>query len=489
MSSSSTAIWVRSPFWRTAITRSTASRRARNSASVRIGARRRLVSRPSRRRCRLASSRVEPLTPLTPSSPDLRPAARGHGRRCSAESRRRRPRSPRSRVGGGGDVRVAVDSAGIGDRRRRSPRPARPRPRAVRRRCPPAVAVASLSFRPHGLPRGHDGRGGGVDAPRWPRRRGFPASSGRPSVLGVLGAVSRSGRARAPAAAARPAGAGDAAGRWPRPRSRPRLTEVLGLGRLGLGVLGRGESAPAVGAGWIAACSVSAGRRCAAGRLRRRPGRALARPPAPGSGYGRAWPCACRGAARVHPVPRLGAARRPRSAVTAAALRALLRAGGDGFSARARSAAPRQASGRPSWPRACAGPGQRRRLAGSAAAPGRPRPCRQRPWGRPGPVFAARLRGAVGWWSLRDSGGCDRRWVLSGSSMCSGHSVSRPPGAVRRSTRPRPHRGGCGETAPIRAVPAKSASGQLVRHGARWVVVLRRSRPAPVGGQRVTDRT
>ena len=68
MSSSSTAIWVRSPVWRTAITRSTASRRARNSASVRIGARRRPESRLSRRRCRLASSRVEPLTPRTPSS-------------------------------------------------------------------------------------------------------------------------------------------------------------------------------------------------------------------------------------------------------------------------------------------------------------------------------------------------------------------------------------------------------------------------------------
>src|SRR5580693_7329200 len=47
--------------------RSTDSRRARNSDSVMIGGRRRPVSRPSRRRCFLASSRVEPLTDRTSS--------------------------------------------------------------------------------------------------------------------------------------------------------------------------------------------------------------------------------------------------------------------------------------------------------------------------------------------------------------------------------------------------------------------------------------
>ena len=47
--------------------RSTDSRRARNSASLRIGTRRRPASRPSRRRCRLASRRVEPRTLCTPS--------------------------------------------------------------------------------------------------------------------------------------------------------------------------------------------------------------------------------------------------------------------------------------------------------------------------------------------------------------------------------------------------------------------------------------
>ena len=47
--------------------RSTDSRRDRNSDSVMIGGRRRPVSRPSRRRCFLASSRVEPLTDRTSS--------------------------------------------------------------------------------------------------------------------------------------------------------------------------------------------------------------------------------------------------------------------------------------------------------------------------------------------------------------------------------------------------------------------------------------
>ena len=53
------------------MTRSTASRRARNSDSVRIGGRRRPASRPSRRRCFLASRRVEPLTLVTSSPTSL----------------------------------------------------------------------------------------------------------------------------------------------------------------------------------------------------------------------------------------------------------------------------------------------------------------------------------------------------------------------------------------------------------------------------------
>ena len=85
------------------MTRSTASRRARNSASLRIGGRRRPASRPSRRRCRLASRRVDPrdaldlvgVLPLVgrPS----RPAAGARGRRCSAGRRPRWPRRRRSR--------------------------------------------------------------------------------------------------------------------------------------------------------------------------------------------------------------------------------------------------------------------------------------------------------------------------------------------------------------------------------------------------------
>ena len=53
------------------MTRSTDSRRARNSASVRIGARRRPASRPSRRRCRLASRRADPLRAVASSEREL----------------------------------------------------------------------------------------------------------------------------------------------------------------------------------------------------------------------------------------------------------------------------------------------------------------------------------------------------------------------------------------------------------------------------------
>ena len=63
---------MRAPCWRTTITRSTFSRRARNSDSVKIGARRRPASRPSRRRLRFASSRVEPDSLSEPSRVRLR---------------------------------------------------------------------------------------------------------------------------------------------------------------------------------------------------------------------------------------------------------------------------------------------------------------------------------------------------------------------------------------------------------------------------------
>ena len=86
MPSSSRATWARSPRCRTAITRSTDSRRARNSASVRICGRRREESRESRRRCRLASSRVEPRTPCTSFD--------GAGAGGPAVRRLRQPRLP-----------------------------------------------------------------------------------------------------------------------------------------------------------------------------------------------------------------------------------------------------------------------------------------------------------------------------------------------------------------------------------------------------------
>src|SRR3954449_8800159 len=84
MSSSRTAICVRSPRWRMTILRSTDSRRARNSASVRIGVRRRPVSRPSRRRWRLASRRVDPVTPRTSSSLVVRPLRPARSGRSSS---------------------------------------------------------------------------------------------------------------------------------------------------------------------------------------------------------------------------------------------------------------------------------------------------------------------------------------------------------------------------------------------------------------------
>ena len=119
---------MRSSPCRTTMTRSTASRRARNSASVMIEGRRRLVSRPSRRRCRLASIRVEPLTPRTPSS-RLPCAALGRGRPCSA-GRPPEPSSvappPPDRRRGGGACDVGFRSTyrrSCAARHRRSRRP------------------------------------------------------------------------------------------------------------------------------------------------------------------------------------------------------------------------------------------------------------------------------------------------------------------------------------------------------------------------------
>ena len=122
--------------------RSTDSRRARNSDSVMIGGRRRPVSRPSRRRCFLASSRVEPLTDRTSSaasrlaatwttvsggsSAESRPAGRrpNRGGACGGgggAAPARRPRSSlvgvvvarRPRSSCGGARRLALGRAGV----------------------------------------------------------------------------------------------------------------------------------------------------------------------------------------------------------------------------------------------------------------------------------------------------------------------------------------------------------------------------------------
>ena len=146
------------------MTRSTDSRRARNSASLTIGARRRPASRPSRRRCFLASSRVEPWSEViwssaerlrrtrvtvfsgsSPASPPSSPARRRRRRRRddglspepspapSADSspscrRRRRPRRRSRRR------RSAVAALSPGLRRRRPPRRRRRRAGPGRRR-------------------------------------------------------------------------------------------------------------------------------------------------------------------------------------------------------------------------------------------------------------------------------------------------------------------------------------------------------------------
>ena len=161
----------RSPRWRTAITRSTDSRRARNSASVRICARRRPASRPSRRRWRLASSRVEPRTPCTPSPSSASRGSRGSrtcttvfgGSASSAGSpssplprrrRRRRRRGwmpPPSSPGAVVDRRPsspASSAPSSGTRPRRSTAPRARRPRRPRRPRPDAVSSSPPRPRP-----------------------------------------------------------------------------------------------------------------------------------------------------------------------------------------------------------------------------------------------------------------------------------------------------------------------------------------------------
>ena len=103
------------------MTRSTASRRARNSDSVMTGGRRRPESRPSLRRCRLASSRVEPADDLNlVADPHPRRGPGARARRCSAgrpaRPDRSRPPSRGGACGGGGGCRRSVVVVVLGGR-------------------------------------------------------------------------------------------------------------------------------------------------------------------------------------------------------------------------------------------------------------------------------------------------------------------------------------------------------------------------------------
>ena len=270
------------------MTRSTLSRRARNSASVMI-VRRRPASRPSRRRCFLASRRVEPLTAVgssrcergsrtrvtvpggsSPSpSPDPAPRRRRRRRRlvplspsspCSsgpvppassalAGGRRMPCRSGRRRPGCGHAGRGPRDGGGCASRPRpRRWRGRRTRGRRRRRLAPSEVSAASSASRPRQgrrpgreRPARSDRRGCDVRcAPRgpararwsrrrprpWARRRAPPRRPARPGPGRVRWPGGGAGRpARGPGRAGRSSARPGSPRRW----SRPRLGDDLGL--------------------------------------------------------------------------------------------------------------------------------------------------------------------------------------------------------------------------------------------------------------------
>ena len=254
------------------MTRSTASRRARNSASVRIGGRRRPASRPSRRRCRLASSRVEPLMPVDSSSLAAVGLRTRGSRTCTTvfggssgrgARRRRRPAAATAATAAAAPASPsssspsAPSSSALGRRRRpgrlgvgvRRPRavapsaPRRPRPRghgrrdgdgdaASPRRRPRRSSVAVGVRRPLGVGRRRRSASSAVGAPR-PARRGRRA---RRLAVGAGGwkTHARDGRAgvgrrsRPRRLAARPP-------RRPAPRPVLRLARLRGAGASALG--------------------------------------------------------------------------------------------------------------------------------------------------------------------------------------------------------------------------------------------------------------
>ena len=184
--------------------RSTDSRRARNSDSVMIGGRRRPVSRPSRRRCFLASSRVDPLTDAHVVVA-VRLARRA--RRCPAGRRASASPSPPGRRPNRGGA-----CAG-----------------ACARCCRPGSSSSAASAVRRRLPA----------PPSWPTRRRRPRCAGR--VRGVLG--------RAAPARLRVRGGWPAPSGWSAP-----FPAVSRLGRV-LGFLGGLVS------GWPSPASAAASRR------------------------------------------------------------------------------------------------------------------------------------------------------------------------------------------------------------------------------------
>ena len=353
------------------MTRSTDSRRARNSASLTIGARRRPASRPSRRRCFLASRRVEPgdRGDLVLGGAGLADPGDGVGlgvvgAQPSSPARRRRRRrrevpSPvpsvasESSSADAGPAEASVASSAVSAepdsvaRPRSSPSPdlRRRRPPRRRRRRPPPSPSPSVSSADSEESASVSVVGAGLGA------------------LGVLGGRSASARAAAASSSSSATGASSAAAAF--------LPDRFRAGRSAAAFFAADFFAADFFAGAAASVSSVASRRRwrlgglrGVGRLDRGGRGLLARTAggrrATGAWNSTAWPVAASGPQRSR-LPRRSRRRpRPRSGAAAAFLAVRLAAV---FLAGALAAAT---CGRPpSWP----GRAPRR--------PGRPRPARR----------------------------------------------------------------------------------------------------------------
>ena len=406
-----------------------------------IGGRRRPASRPSRRRCFLASSRVEPLTERTPSSSSRSPR-RGPAR-AAALARLADPDDGVRRVVGGGLVAGVAgrpgDGAGggggcraspspvvvrvLGARRRRRvlgvgvlgrrrprpparsssllavlrprPRPRRPRPPRRRRRVPPSPSSAS-SASCRAVPR---------LVARRPRRRWSARSAAVPRLGRRAAAAGRRGDRRPGAGTA-----GRARARRRPARRRPRRRRIASLGRLG-----RSSGAPRPSCVVRLRVAFLAGGGGSVGRRRRRPVR-----PRPSAAAAASAGCAFLAGACGWPSS-AAAGRRLRAASVPATRR--------------RARLPRPALGGPA--------GRLARAGGGAARRG----CRL-------PVG----RCWSGWWRR-----CRRRWARCRASGCS--PVTLPgagcgAGAVGGPARPlaAPH-GGCRVCPPAARADVAAKSG------------------------------